>query len=70
MKFNALDKWWPDTGRKAPEGAQLKTIVMHQKWLDLVYLSDKPAPRDGWIYLSTLPNKPLDNTENNGIVMV
>jgi hypothetical protein len=70
MKFNALDRWWPDTGRKAPEGAQLKIVDFRHKWIDLAYLSNRPAPHDGWIYLSTLPNKPLDNTKNNGIVTV
>lgn len=67
MKFNALDRWWPDTGRKWPDGARLEIRYVHEKWADLAWWSDK---RDAFVYISTLPNKPLDNTENNGIVKI
>jgi len=66
--INALNLEWPDTGRKWPEGAKLEIRHVHAKWQDLAYWSDRPAPQDGWIYLSTLPNNSFDNSEKNGRV--
>jgi len=59
-KIYHLNYSWPDTGRKIPEGAELKIINVHSKWADLMYLN---AKKNCLIYISTLPIEqinPLD----------
>jgi len=44
---------WPeDTRRMYPDGAELRTIVVHPKWIDLMWYD---RSRDVLVYLSTMP---------------
>ena len=51
-KIFHLNYYWPDTGRKIPDGAQLSIINIHPKCADLMYLN----PKNNYLtYISTLP---------------
>lgn len=51
-KIFHLNYYWPDTGRKIPEGAELKIINIHSKYADLMHLN----PKNNYLtYISTLP---------------
>ena len=48
--LNYLNKLWPDTGRKIPEGKTPEIHITHAKWQDLMYFNGKNL-----VYVSTLP---------------
>jgi hypothetical protein len=52
---------WPDTGRIAPEGAQLEIHKISDKWVDLVFLNKHGQ----WQYVSSLP---VEEVEKDDII--